>query len=234
MRGHLAQARDGEDHEPDRHDRSEHAADTVRPPALDREQGDKDGERDRDDEVLEARRGDLQALDRRQDGDGGGDHAVAVEQRRADDAEEYQGRGLGPGALDERGEGHDAALAFVARAHDEGHVLDRDDQRERPEHERDDAVDVAFGGAHRAVVDGEDGLQRVQRAGPDVAEHDPEGGEGERRGLAAPPAVVGARRLGGLVWDVRGRGDVDGVGHPGYATPMRGASGRSSELVVAV
>ena len=41
---------------------------------------------------LEARRGDLQPLDRRQHGDRGRDHAVAVEQRRAEDAERDQRR----------------------------------------------------------------------------------------------------------------------------------------------
>ena len=103
---------------------------------------------------LQARRGDLDALDRRQHRDRRRDHAVAVEQRGAEEAERDQRRlraaaaerrSRGSGAI----EGHDAALAVVVGAHDEGHVLDRDDDRHRPEDQRDDAVDVAGRSASR-------------------------------------------------------------------------------------
>ena len=56
-----------------------------------------------------------------------------------------------PDAPDQRDQGHDPALAVVVRAHDERHVLDRDDDRDRPEHERDDAVDAGLGRADRVV-----------------------------------------------------------------------------------
>ena len=46
-----------------------------------------------------------------------------------------------PRPLDQRDQGHDAALAVVVGAHDERHVLDRDDDRDRPEDERQHAVD---------------------------------------------------------------------------------------------
>ena len=83
--------------------------------------------------------------------------------------------------FDLRDQRQDAALAFVVGAHDEEDELDRDDQRDRPEDERDDAEDVLFGRLDRAVVGGEEGLQRVERAGADVAEDDAERAEGQRR-----------------------------------------------------
>ena len=84
----------------------------------------------------------------------------------------------------QRGQRHDAALAVVVGAHEDADVLDRDDQRHRPEHQRDDPVDVVHRRAHRAVVDGEHGLQRVERAGADVAEDDAERGQYEPAGGA--------------------------------------------------
>ena len=99
--------------------------------------------------------------------------------------------------LDQRDEGHDPALAVVVGAHDEGDVLDRDDDRDRPEDERDHAVDVGLGRAHRVVVGGEDSLQRVERARADVAEDDPERAERERghAQVMAPPDPRGVALL---------------------------------------
>ena len=189
-----------EEREPRPHDRSEGPPDRAGPVALDGEQHGEDDQRDRDDEVLHRRRCHLEALDRREDRDRRRDHPVAVEERRAEDPERDE-RGLGRAtleahaALDERDEGHDPAFALVVGAHDEGHVLDRDDDRDRPEDERDHAVDARLGGPHGVVVGGEDRLQRVERAGPDVAEDHAEGADGERghAGLGAR-ASRGARR----------------------------------------
>ena len=132
-------------------------------------------------------RDDLQALDGREHRDRRRDHPVAVEQRRPEDAERHE-HGLRraaveaqPEPLDERDEGHDPALAVVVGAHDEGHVLDRDDDRDRPEDERDHAVDAGLRRVHRVVVGGEDRLQRIERAGTDVAEDHAEGADREGR-----------------------------------------------------
>ena len=54
---------------------------------LDREQPDQDDDRERDDELLERRRDELQAFDGRQHRDGRRDDGVAVEERGAGDAE---------------------------------------------------------------------------------------------------------------------------------------------------
>ena len=146
----LPRPAEREEREPDPHDRSERPPDRAGPVALDGEQHREDDERDRDDEVLQRGRRHLEALDRREDRDRRRDHPVAVEQRSAEDPERDE-RGLGRAtleahaALDERDEGHDPALALVVGAHDEGHVLDRDDDRDRPEDERDHAVDAVLG-----------------------------------------------------------------------------------------
>ena len=75
--------------------------------------------------------------------------------------------------------------------------LDRDDQRDRPEDQRDHPEDVAFGRLHRLVVGGEDGLQRVERAGADVAEDDAERAERERRHAELAAGGPGGRVRGG-------------------------------------
>ena len=76
------------------------------------------------------------------------------------------------------------------------HVLERDDDRQRPEHQRQHAVDVV------ARVSGtwplrEHLLQRVQRAGADVAVDDAEGAE-RQRGKAGGGAVGGSRGVARL------------------------------------
>jgi len=76
--------------------------------------------------------------------------------------------------------GHDAALAAVVGAQDEDDVLDRNDDDQRPEEQRQAAVDIGLAGRDR-VVAGEDFLDRVQRAGPDVAIDDAERGQREDR-----------------------------------------------------
>jgi hypothetical protein len=159
----------------------EDPADRLRPPALHREQRRQDRHRDRDHERPEARGRDVESLHRRQHRDRRRDDAVAVEQRRADDAQQSEHRATGDEVprrtLDERRQRHDAALAVVVGAHDERDVLDRDDQGNRPEHERHHAIDVRTRGTDHAAVQGEHGLDRVERAGADVAEDDAEGGK---------------------------------------------------------
>jgi hypothetical protein len=100
--------------------------------------------------------------------------AALPEQAHRDD-------GRPPFALDaeQRHEGQDAALAVVVDAHRDRHVFDRgdhdegpDDERQRPE--RDARVGPLAGQR-------EDGLERVERARADVAEHDAERREGRER-----------------------------------------------------
>ena len=73
---------------------------------------------------MKARRNDLQALDSAQHGDGGRDHAVAVEHRGAENAET---------AGHERSQRENASFTTVVRTHDQRHVFQRDDDHQRPE-----------------------------------------------------------------------------------------------------
>src|SRR6185312_13456569 len=110
---------------------------------------------------------------------------VAVEERGAEDDGGAERAGA-PAAVvaqarrHQRQEREDAAFAVVVGAHDEADVLDADDERERPEDEREEAEDV--GGARRHAVLGADALlERVEGAGADVAEDDAESAERQRR-----------------------------------------------------
>ena len=86
-------------------------ADELRSFALDQEQADQDREADRNDDARELRRIELQAFDRAEHRDRRRDHAVAVEQRGADQADDEQrgapasGRGM-PG-VEQRQQRHD-------------------------------------------------------------------------------------------------------------------------------
>ena len=78
--------------EPADHDRAEQAADARGAAALHREQPDQDRERNRQDEVFERRRDELEALDGGKHGNGRRDDAVAIKQSGAHDAEQDQNR----------------------------------------------------------------------------------------------------------------------------------------------
>ena len=106
------------------------------------------------DPVVEGGRRHLEALDGAEHRDRRGDQAVAVEQRRAEHAERDEddavrraadGRQSAARGMHQRGEGEDAALAVVVGAHHERQVLDRDDDDQRPEHDRRDAVGARRG-----------------------------------------------------------------------------------------
>jgi hypothetical protein len=162
-------------------------------PTRDDEEPDDDGQAQRDDEVLEPRRRDREALHRAEHRDGRGDDAVAVEERRPEEPEHEQELAPPPCLLpaDEREQGEDAALAAVVGPHHEGEVLHDHDAHERPEHQRQHAEDVLGGGRH-AVGPGEALLERVQRARADVAVDHPERAEGEPRQSGAARRAVAA------------------------------------------
>ncbi len=187
---YLLGAGHGKDGEPQGHHRAEQLADQPGAVTLDDEQYAQHRHRDRQHQRGEPRGGDLEPLYRRQHRDRRGDDPVAVEQRRPEDPQGHQ-YDLRPGRLErlvlqQRGQGHDAALAAVVGPHDEGDVLDRDDDHDRPENQRDDAVDLDLAGAHRMVVGREHRLHRIQRAGADVAEHHPQRTQRQPR----PPGAV--------------------------------------------
>ena len=78
-------------------------------------------------------------------------------------------------APDQGDERQDPAFAIIVGSHDEQHVGDSDDDRHRPEDERDDPEDALPGHRHRMrVVRVEHRLNGVERTRTDVAEDDPE------------------------------------------------------------
>ena len=79
---------------------------------------------------------------------------------------------------------------MVVGAHDEGQVLDDDDDQERPEDEREDAEDVGVGRV-QAVLAGEALLDRVEGRRADVAVDDAERGEPEHHETGAVAGGVG-------------------------------------------
>ena len=139
-----------------------------------------------------------QTLDRAQNRDRGRDHAVAVEQRGSEDAEHDERRAktgsLCPNASSQAHEGQDPALAPVVEAEDVDVVLERDDDDQGPEDQRQDAEHVGVVGRH-AMQAVEAFANRVQRARADVAVDDPDREQGQRDEATAPgwfgPRVVG-------------------------------------------
>ena len=105
------------------------------------------------------------------------DHAIAVEERRSDQSQrddDFSAHGVRVAPLllkNERQQRENSALAVVVRAHDENDVLDADDDYQRPDDQREDAVDVV-GGWLDAVLELEAFAQRVKRTGTDVPVND--------------------------------------------------------------
>jgi hypothetical protein len=120
--------------------------------------------------VREPRRGSLQTLDGAEHRDGGRDDAIAVEERGPEEDDEHE-RVRTRLDRNETQQGEDAALAVVARAHDEGQVLHRHDEHERPEDEREHAEHVLRARGD-AVLAAERLGEREERVGPEVAVDD--------------------------------------------------------------
>jgi hypothetical protein len=183
----VVESQHGQRHKPDRHHQSEELADAARSTALDREQRHEDAARERQHERRESRTGDGEPLDGAEHRDRRRDHAVAVQQRRADDRQE---RHAGDPSFARRmraepirnncQQGEDAPLAMVVGAHDEAQILDGHHHDQRPQHERQNSVQV--GGAGLCAPRGEQTfLQGVQRTCADVAKHDSQGAQHQRR-----------------------------------------------------
>ena len=94
---------------------------------------------------------DLEAFDRAEHRDCRRDHAVAIEQRGADQADDQQGGA--PAAawcvpdVEQRQQRHNAAFAVIVGAHDQDRVFERDDHDQRPQDQRHDAHDRVGVGA---------------------------------------------------------------------------------------
>jgi hypothetical protein len=74
-------------------------------------------------------------------------------------------------------------VAPVVGAQDQGHILERDDDRQAPEDQGNDAEDVRRV-ERQAVFLVEDGPQGVEGAGTDIAIDDADRSQGQRRQAA--------------------------------------------------
>ena len=175
------EAEGGECREPDQHHRAEHRTDPGGAEALQRKKGGEDDQRQRNHEGLRARRGDLEALHGAEHRDGRRDHAVAIKQSGAENPQRHQDRcrpslaKRAPG-IEQGQQRQDAAFAPVVGAQHQRLVLERDDQDQRPEDERQHAQHVG-----RREFDAEVWrkafAQGIQGTGPDVPIHDTQGRE---------------------------------------------------------
>ena len=127
-------------HEPDQHDRAEQGRDFGGAARLHREQHEQDDDRQRHDIFVERRRRDIDAFDRGQHRQCRRDDGIAIEQRRADDAEQRDDAGgLADAADGARGQRHQrerAALPVVVGAQQDHDVFQRDDDEQRPQDQR--------------------------------------------------------------------------------------------------
>ena len=169
----IDHAQDRQRGEPEHHDRPEQRTDPGRALFLEHEEQEQHGQGERNHIGLEGRCRDLQTLHRREYRDRRRHHAVAVEQRRAEQAENQDRIAPQRSFLDrpqrQGHQRHDAAFALVVGTHDEGHILDRDHDHQRPENQREDTQDIVRGNRYRMIRAGEHFLHRIERAGTDVA-----------------------------------------------------------------
>ena len=175
-----------DDGEIDQHDRAEEGSDLGRSPALDQEQEDQDADNHRHHQPLHCRVIDRHALDRAQHRNRRGNHAVAIEQRRGKNPQQHdpaRPRLARNVLIDEREKRQTAAFALVVGPHDDADVLDRDDDHHRPEHQADDAEHMQPV-ERQGVMPGEGIAHGVERAGADIAEHNPDRAD-RQRDLAA-------------------------------------------------
>ena len=114
--------------------------------------------------------------------DGRRDHAVAIKQAGAKNADQQQHAAQLGLVLDrlrgQRQHGHQAAFAVVVGAQHQGHVFERNDDGQGPEEDGQDAHHVVGGKGHMPRA--EHFLDGVQHAGADVAIDHTNGTQGER------------------------------------------------------
>jgi hypothetical protein len=194
-----ADRRHGE--EPDDGDRAEkdrHGPSSAR---LDRKQHDQDDDRNRHDILMECRRDDLETFDRRQDRQRRRDHRIAEKQRGAENADQQQdAAALFRNGLDhQRQERQRAAFAVIVRLQQKNDVFERDDDRQCPEEQRDQAdncetLDVLIMG------DRTQGFAKgIKRARADIAVDDSDRADRERQELSRRHRAMVAAGLHWLV-----------------------------------
>ena len=176
--------------------RPEEQSDYAGAVPLHREQGQEDADRYRHDVGFECRRAHFQALNRGKHRDRGGQNGIAIKQCGAEDADGKkciaQTRTIAHRCGRKRQQRHDAALAAIAGPEDQRHILERNDDHQRPEDRRHAADDVGRR-QRNAVVRIEGFLRGIKGARADIAVHDAKRKEG-KRGRRLPRFRKGERR----------------------------------------
>ena len=195
--GDVDDARNADGDEPKQGDGAEHRCNLACPEPLHGEQDREDQQRQRHDVGIEGRGHHFDALDRRKHRDCGRDHRVAEEQRGAENADhEYPDRPAAEAPAHHRDQRQDPALAVVVGAQHEGDVFDGDDDRQRPEDQRQHAENL-LGRGRRATGRRMQRLaQRIDRARADVAIDDAERAEHEQRQILLRRMGFARSRLG--------------------------------------
>ena len=158
----------------DKHDRREQRPDFGRAAFLQQEQQDQQDDSDRQDQRRQTRFYHSKALNRRKHGNRRCNHAVAIEKRRGEHAQEHCQTGVARRsdlAGNQRDKSETAALPLVVGAHQDPDILDRDHQCHRPEDQADDAQNMQIIKRQRVRAD-ECFAEGIKRTGADIAEHD--------------------------------------------------------------
>ena len=175
----MAHTQHGDRNKPNHRDRSEKLANPCRAALLHRKQAEQDDQSERNHEALEARRNHFQTFDRGQHRDSRGNDSIPIKQAGAEDADEEQSPAQAGLVFDrlrrQSQHGHQSAFTVVVGAQHQHHVFDRDDDRQGPEEDREDAVNIGFRKRH--MTGAEDLFQCVQHAGADVAVYNADGTE---------------------------------------------------------
>ena len=181
VRHDMAHPQHPQHHKPQQGDRAKKLADARRAAFLHGKQHEQDHQRDRDHILLEVGRHDHHALHRRQHRDGRGDDPVAIKQAGAKNAQQQKHLAQLRPVFDrlgcQRQHGDQATFAVVVGTQHQHHVLEGDDNRQGPEEDREDAVDVF--GCERHMARAKHLLDRVQNTGTDVAVDDTDGAQRE-------------------------------------------------------
>jgi hypothetical protein len=138
---------------------------------------------------LNRRRHHVQAFQRRQHRYGRRHRAIAIDERRAEQAgRDDRGPVLFLDA-DQRHQRQNAALAVIVDAHRDRNVFDRRDDHQRPDQQAEHAQDGRRIRAAAGQI--EHGLQRIERTRPDIPKHDPQRGEPHGGEARFRPSVDG-------------------------------------------
>ncbi len=166
----VVQAGKPDGQEPYGRHRAEHQAHAARAEPLHREHHGENEQSQRHHIGLERWRDDIHALDRGKHRDCRRDDGVTKKQRCADDADaEDDRRARRETAARQRHQRQHAALAAVVRAQHEHNVFDGNDDRQRPDDQRQHAENIAALGDIAAGRSMQCLAKRIDRTGADVA-----------------------------------------------------------------